>query len=244
VSGSSVGRERRSDTAEGGGSIPPRTTTRRRGRTVMQLGANEPPRHTRLGVRVPPPPRRHPHGGRGVTATQWSVTPQLMGSTPSDRPKALVAQWIAHRFPEPAVAGSSPAKGTPAMPQAPVAQRIECQSTKLEVGVRFSPGVLEYESPRSSTGQSPGFLNRTYAGSNPAVGSSRHSGRREHGWWVRHAYNVRVAGSIPARRTMFHHGRISSTGKSTCLVNRARGFESCIRLNTTREGSAAAAKRP
>ena len=52
------------------------------------------------------------HGGRGVTATRWSVTPQSTGSTPSDRPNALVAQRIAHRFPGPAVAGSSPAKGT------------------------------------------------------------------------------------------------------------------------------------
>jgi hypothetical protein len=30
----------------------------RRGRKVLQLGANEPPRHTRLGVRIPPPPQR------------------------------------------------------------------------------------------------------------------------------------------------------------------------------------------
>lgn len=84
------------------------------------------------------------------------------------------------------------------------------------------------------------------AGSNPAVGTDRHSQRREHGWYVRHAYNVRVAGSIPARRTMFHHCRISSTGKSTCFVTRRRGFESCIRLHAVPhwEGSAAAAKRP
>ena len=51
------------------------------------------------------------HGGRGVAATQRTVTPQSTGSTPSDRPNALVAQWTAHRFPEPGVAGSSPAKG-------------------------------------------------------------------------------------------------------------------------------------
>src|SRR6478736_6628478 len=51
------------------------------------------------------------HGGRGVAATQRTVTPQSTGSTPSDRPNALVAQWMAHRFPGPEVAGSSPAKG-------------------------------------------------------------------------------------------------------------------------------------
>ena len=51
------------------------------------------------------------HGDRGVVATRWNVTPQSMGSTPSDRPNALVAQWRAHRLPEPAVAGSSPAEG-------------------------------------------------------------------------------------------------------------------------------------
>jgi hypothetical protein len=51
-------------------------STWRRGRKVMQLGANEPPRDTRLGVRLPPPPRdcsqcaaHSLHGGRGVTAT-------------------------------------------------------------------------------------------------------------------------------------------------------------------------------
>jgi hypothetical protein len=186
---------------------------RRRGRTVMQLGANEPPRHTRLGVRVPPPPQRHPHGGRGVTATQWSVTPQLMGSTPSDRPKALVAQWIAHRFPEPEVAGSNPAKGA-RQRHTPVAQRIERQFTKLEVGVRFSPGVL--------------------------TATLR---RREHGWLVRHAYNVTVAGSIPARRTAIHHCRISSTGQSTCFVTRPRGFDSCIRLHAMPPWKAAPRRR-
>ena len=69
------------------------------------------------------------------------------GSIPSSCPKALVAQWIAHRFPEQGVAGSSPAKGARAMPQTPVAQRIECQLTKLKVGVRFSPGVLRARQP-------------------------------------------------------------------------------------------------
>jgi hypothetical protein len=50
---------------------------------------------------------------------------------------------------------------------------------------------------------------------------------------VRHAYNVQVAGSIPAaRRTTLHPCRISSTGQSTCLVNRVSGFESCIRLHS------------
>src|SRR6476620_4659821 len=71
-------------------------------------------------------------------------------------PKALVAQWIAHRFPGPGVAGSSPAKGAHATPQASVAQRIECQSTKLVMGVRFSPGVLAFAiSLRSSTDRAP-----------------------------------------------------------------------------------------
>jgi hypothetical protein len=99
-------------------------------------------------------------GGRSVAATRWTVTPQSMGSTPSGRPNALVAQRITHRFPEPGIAGSNPAGGTRARPQAPVAQRIECQSTKLRMGVRFSPGVLTRNpsrrglgaiSPRSST---------------------------------------------------------------------------------------------
>ena len=66
------------------------------------------------------------------------------GSIPSSCPKALVAQWIAHQFPEQGVAGSSPAKGAHATPQASAAQRIECQSTKLVMGVRFSPGVLSF----------------------------------------------------------------------------------------------------
>ena len=87
------------------------------------------------------------HGGRGVAATQRSVTPQSMCSTPSGRPKAPVAQWIAHRFPEPAVAGSSPARGTRETCQTSVAQRIERQFTKLWMGVRFSPGVpVDYQS--------------------------------------------------------------------------------------------------
>ena len=93
-------------------------------------------------------------------------------------------------------------QGRSSTPQTPVAQRTERQFTKLEVGVRFSPGVLL---------------------------------RREHGWLVRHAYNVTVAGSIPARRTTIRHCRISSTGQSTCLVNRPRGFESCIRLHRGRQ---------
>jgi hypothetical protein len=125
-----------------------------------------------------------------------------MGSTPSDRPKALVAQWIVHRFPRPERAGSNPAKGSCRVSQTPVVQRIERQFTKLEVGVRFSPGVLALRLRR-----------------------------REHGWYVRHAYNVTVAGSIPARRTTIHHCRISSTGQSTCFVTRPRRFESCIRLH-------------
>ena len=82
------------------------------------------------------------------------------GSIPSSCPKALVAQWIAHQFPEQGVAGSSPAKGARAMPQTPVAQRIECQLTKLKVGVRFSPGVLRARQPAYLNGESAGFLNR------------------------------------------------------------------------------------
>ena len=41
--------------------------------------------------------------------------------------------------------------------------------------------------------------------------------RREHGWSVRHSYKVTVAGSIPARRTLFHQCRISSTGRAPVL---------------------------
>ena len=105
--------------------LPTSDVVGRRGRTVLQLVASEPPRDTRLGVRFPPPPPRLPtctrccaaykaallHGGRSVTATRWSVTPQSTGSTPSDRPNALVAQRMVHRFPGPGVAGSSPARG-------------------------------------------------------------------------------------------------------------------------------------
>jgi hypothetical protein len=179
LSGSSVGRERRSDTAEGGGSIPPRTTTCQRHWPCSSVarapacragGHGFESRHGRLCHDVPrgissvgrapvlqaggqgfDSPILHSlnmsggvaerycssllasrrftrgwgfeslrlrngnslsHGGRGVTATRWSVTPQSMGSTPSDRPNALVAQRIAHRFPGPGVAGSNPADGT------------------------------------------------------------------------------------------------------------------------------------
>ena len=42
---------------------------------------------------------------------------------------------------------------------------------------------------------------------------------------------------------MFHHRRISSTGQSTCLVNRWRGFESCIRLRVCRHGRRVSAPR-
>ena len=90
----------------------------------------------RFGLRLRPM-----HGGRGVVATRWTVTPESMGSTPSDRPNALVAQWRAHRLPKPGVAGSSPAEGTGQVSDTSVAQRIERQFTKLEMGVRFSPGV-------------------------------------------------------------------------------------------------------
>ena len=132
------------------------------------------------------------YGGRGVTATRWTVTPQSMGSTPSDRPNAFVAQRIALRFPGPGVAGSSPAKGTRATPQAPVAQRIECQSTKLRMGVRFSPGVPRREnclarSARVAQRTERRFPKPDCVGSNPAVGTNRRGWyrpfqRREHGW--------------------------------------------------------------
>ena len=144
--------------------------------------------------------------------------------------KAPVAQRIAHRFPEPAVAGSSPARGA-ATCHTSVAQRIERQFTKLWMGVRFSPGVPI--APRvarvAQQDRAPVSYTGFRVGSSPAAGTNGCAERPEHGWFVRHAYNVQVAGSIPARRTTFP-GRISSTGKSSCLVNRWRGFESCIRL--------------
>jgi hypothetical protein len=151
-------------------------------------------------------------------------------------PHAPVARRIAHRFPEPEVAGSNPAGGTRSTCQTSVAQRKERQLTKLRMGVRFSPGVRTDDTspvpcgPRSSTERAP-VSYTGWCGFESRRGHCEKDRRREHGWWVRHAYNVRVAGSIPARRTMFHHGRISSTGQSTCLVNRRRGFESCIRLH-------------
>ena len=136
----------------------------RRGRTVLQLVASESAASHAVGGSNPSASatgNSPSHGGRGVAATRWSVTSQSMGSTPSDRPNALVAQRIAHRFPGPGVAGSNPAEGTRATPPTPVAQRKERQSTKLRMGVRFSSGVLsETEapsaiSPRSSTDRAP-----------------------------------------------------------------------------------------
>src|SRR5262245_48497019 len=83
----------------------------------MQLVANEPPCWYAAGGSSPSASARPGdfsspvHGGRGVAATRWTVTPQSMGSTPSDRPNALVAQRRVHRLPKPAVAGSIPVEG-------------------------------------------------------------------------------------------------------------------------------------
>ena len=84
----------------------------------------------------------------------------------------------------------------------PVAQRKESQSTKLRMGVRFSPGVRTKSTRyRCPTGRG-GRLNAVVCGFHPCP--AHHTGNR----------------------------RISSTGESTCLVNRLRGFESCIRLHS------------
>ena len=139
------------------------------------------------------------HGGRGVTATRWSVTPQSTGSTPSDRPNALVAQWIAHRFPGPEVAGSSPAKGAHTNPCSST-ERVSVYEAEDGSSI-LSRGTDETRGPRGPTGRG-GRLN---------------------------AGSVRVP-SRPAHHT--GNRRISSTGESTCLVNRWRGFESCIRLHS------------
>jgi hypothetical protein len=77
------------------------------------------------------------------------------------------------------------------------------------MGVRFSPGVLKRDTHKGA------------AGAGSMVG--------------------RCATLIPTRprvqtRTahdITFHSRISSTGQSTCLVNRRRGFETCIRLNAS-----------
>ena len=188
---------------------------------------------------------RHFTRGLGFESLRLRAGRTPPGSTPAGRPKALVAQWIAHRFPGPGVAGSSPAEGTRAMPLTPVAQWIECQFTKLRMGVRFSPGVLRTGKPAELNRRERRFPEPESVGSNPAVGTYRRGRRRKHGWYLQHAYTVKVAGSIPARRTTFLQCRIGSTGQSTCFVTRRRGFESCIRLHKPphSEGSAAAAKR-
>src|SRR5882757_6535423 len=77
----------------------------------MQLVANEPPRDSRLGVRIPPPPQ----------------------SPCSTTDSAPVSGTGGCRF--------ESCQGRRATCHTSVAQRIERQFTKLWMGVQFSPGV-------------------------------------------------------------------------------------------------------
>jgi hypothetical protein len=147
---------------------------RRRGRTVMQLGANEPPRHTRPGVRIPSPPQP-PAALRGRPRDVEHGLPCSWRSWCSD---STVDRFNSLRSPQRPC--SAPVSGTGgcrfescqgrgATPYAPVAQRIERQSTKLRVGVRFSPGV---RGPCSPIGRGGRLKPGNGVGSTPAGDTS------------------------------------------------------------------------
>ena len=182
---------------------------------------------TRLGVRIPPSPPVH--GGRGVVATRWTVTPESMGSTPSDRPNALVAQWRAHRLPKPGVAGSSPAEGAEqcyylcsSTDRAPVYEAGNGSSILSRGALVKVPVAQLEEAPDLGSGGCGFDSLQGYDGvlrADSTVGQCS--------TLITCRPRVRAPLGAP-----FHHCRISSTGQSTCLVNRPRGFESCIRLRS------------
>ena len=127
VSGSSVGQSAALIQRRPGGSIPPRTTGRWdplilhshnmsggvAERYCSSLLASR--RFTRgwgfesLRLRIGQQPHPWQLWCNGNTVDRGSA---IDGSIPSSCPKALVAQWIAHQFPEQGVAGSSPASGS------------------------------------------------------------------------------------------------------------------------------------